>query len=187
MLKTATFAVAWGIIGLTAHAEERVAIRALSGQFEVVQNYQSGQGQEQGEFIEAIRFSDAAISQVGLANFPWPGIYHISPDERWMIRTQKTGSGESIGILYQLEANGRVSEVIGFNDLLWKVSDRTERLKKQELYHTKIAATHWSEDGKSLSVTLSGGNAAKSDDGFSSQITYDLESNKITLQAAAAK
>jgi hypothetical protein len=58
-------------------------------------------------------FRDSRISPVTLEGYPWPGRYSISPDEKWVLRTQKTGSGDNIGILYRIEKNGRVWEVIG--------------------------------------------------------------------------
>lgn len=174
--------ITWFIVAATAQAEERIAVKTSSGRFEVTQEFQGHKDQDIGEFLEIVRFRDKAFPNVRLTGVTWPGIYDISPDEHWMIRTQKTGSGESIAILYHVEENGRVSEVLGFNDMLWKISDQTSRLKHKDLYHTGVASIAWSKDSKSLDIVLSGGNNAKSEDGIETELTYEIETNKATIK-----
>lgn len=95
-------------LAAASHADETVAAKATSGQFHITQEYH-------GDFIETVRFANTTLPSVRLSGMPWRGNYHISPDEQWLLRTQKTGSGESIAMLYHIEENGRISEVMGFD------------------------------------------------------------------------
>ena len=99
---------------IVCHAKEVVA--APSGAFSIRQEYKAG------EFVEAISFRQAKVPVVALAGFEWPGLYSISPDEHWILRTQKTGSGDNMAILYRMEKTSRVMEVVGFDSLLWSRS-----------------------------------------------------------------
>ncbi len=176
-MKTITF-ITWFIVTSVLQAEERIAVKATSGRFEITQEYQGDRDQSDGEFLEVVRFRDTGFPQVRLSGLAWPGIYSISPDEHWLFRTQKTGSGESVAMLYRVEENGRVSEVQGFNGLLWTVSDVASRLEQKDLYHTCVAHLAWSEDGGSLEIVLRGSNVSKSGDGIDCRIQYDLKNNR---------
>ena len=176
------FTVAWFIVASMAHADERIAVKAASGRFVVTQEYKGDRDKGEGEFVEAIRYRDAAFPVVRLLGKPWPGDYYISPDECWMVRIQKIASGESIGILYRLENNGRVSEVLGFDELLWKISDQTSALKKEALFHTEVAAVYWSKNSDVLEVVLHGSAAASRDGKLESRVTYNLETHKASIK-----
>lgn len=164
----------------TAHAEEEVVAKATSGRFKVTQEYK-------GDFIEILRFSNPKLSAVRLSGLSWPGIYSISPNEQWVLRTQKTGAGDSIAILYRIEENGRVSEVVGFDELLWAISDTTSRLKKKELYHTCVAKFAWSEDNGTLEIVLRGSSGSQSGDGIECHTVYDLRANQAVVKATSSE
>jgi hypothetical protein len=173
--------ITWFIVVSALHAEERSAVKASSGRFEVTQEYQSDSDQGDGEFLEIVRFRDTGFPRVRLSGAAWPGIYSISPNEQWLLRTQKTGSGESVAMLYRVEENGRVSEVVGFDSILWGASDAASRLKQKELYHTGIAEAVWSEDIRFLEIVVRGSNASKSENGIECRIQYDLKSNRVVI------
>lgn len=175
-----TIIALFAVVATTAYADEEVAAKANSGRFEVTQEYR-------GDVVETVRFSNPKLSAVRLSGLPWPGIYSISPNEQWLLRTQKTGSGDSMAMLYRVEENGRVSEVLGFDDLLWGISDTTSRLKKKNLYHTCVSEFAWSKDSSILEVVLRGSNASKSGDGIECRIVYDLKANRATVKPTNSK
>lgn len=164
--------IIWLTASMLANADEKVAVNAVSGRFEVAQEYR-------GDFVETVRFLSPELPSIVLLGFSWPGLYHISPDEHCLLRTQKTGSGDNVAILYRIEENGRVSEVLGFNDTLWTASDTASRLKKKELYHTGVSEVKWAADSGSLEIILSGSNAAKTGDRIEIKLVYDLKGNKV--------
>ncbi len=161
---------------VSCFADEEIAAKAVSGHFEIVQEFR-------GISLETIRFPKGQFSPVQLAGYPWPGIYEISPDEQWVFRTQKVGAGESIAMLYRVEKNGRVSEVIGFNEALWKVADEKARLKRKQLYHTGIVSVGWSKDSSTLEIKFRGKNAEQSGDGIEVILVYDLKKSVISRKA----
>src|SRR5438045_8953280 len=61
--------------------------------YRVVQHYS-------GDWDASLRFRDGSHPDAPLASdpdrYPWPAVYDISPDDQWILRTQKTGSGENI-------------------------------------------------------------------------------------------
>jgi hypothetical protein len=150
---------------------EQVAT-APSGSFSIHQIHD-------GEWSETIVFSGSKLT-TRLSGFPWPGHYSISPDEHWILRTQKIGSGDNRAILYQIEKNGRVLEVTGFDEMLWNESDKVAKLKRNEMYHTGVDEVRWT-DGK-LIFALSGSNSKKSEDGIRGSWTYDLRTHSFTPQ-----
>lgn len=156
-------------------AEERVVVKALSGRFEVVQSFQVDGSQGDGVFSEWVRFREPPFHRVSLMGWAWPGIYSISRDENWLFRTQKTGSGDSTAILYRIEDLGRVSEVIGFDEMIWRFSDAISRWKQEDLYHTGVESIDWSADSSALEITLKGSLASKSGEGIVCGIRYDLK------------
>ena len=67
---------------------------------------------------------------------------------------------------------------MGFDDLLWKISDTTSRLKKKDLYHTGVSEVAWSKDKTTLEIVVAGTNASKDGDGIECRIIYNLKTNK---------
>jgi hypothetical protein len=39
---------------------------------------------------------------------PWPASFYISPDDQWILRIQKSGSGDNISYLYHFDAKCRL-------------------------------------------------------------------------------
>lgn len=126
---------------------------------------------------EKMVFTKAAVKEVALEIFPWRGLYYVSPDDRWILRDQKIGSGESEAILYRVEANGRVSQVVGFNDRLWFASDAVSRLKKKDLYHTGLRQVTWAADSKVIVLKIVGSHDGVSGDGIQTLVTCDIVKN----------
>lgn len=137
-----------------------------SGSFSIHQSYGDG-------WSEEIYFTGSKTTS-NLAGFAWPGRYSISPDEHWVLRIQKTGSGDNMAILYQIKENSQVVEVKDFDKKLWAASDKVARLKKAEMRHTGVTKVSWQE-GK-LTLDLSGLNGDVPDDVFSGSWTFDLKS-----------
>jgi hypothetical protein len=161
----------FGSICLTAADQEfevKVAAKAHSGTFKITQKYN-------GDFIETIIFRDSKRLPVILEGYMWSGNYIISPNDKWILRIQKTGSGDNIGILYQVEELGRVSQVVGFNELMWEFSDRNSKLKSNSLYHTGIEKAEWDKTSSLINLTISGSNIEKSGDGIKTLLAYDVK------------
>ena len=160
-------------LGTSSLGNEENTLKSRSGELMITQQYR-------GKRSEVIRFQDPEKSAVPLPVYPWPGNYKISPDESWIVRTQKTGSGESIAILYRIEKNGRISEILGFDDLLWNNSDAISQVKKAELYHTGVESIRWAKDSANIEITLRGSNASQSGAAHEIVLVYDLAHHTIS-------
>jgi len=76
---------------------------------------------------------------------------------------------------------------MGFDDLLWTISDATSRLKKTALYHTGVSEVAWSKDKTSLEIVVTGTNASKDGDGIDCRISYNLKTNKAVPKPSSSK
>jgi hypothetical protein len=76
---------------------------------------------------------------------------------------------------------------MGFDDLLWKISDTTSRLKKADLYHTGVSEVAWSKDKTTLEIVVTGTNASKSGDGIECSVSYNLKTNKALPKPSSSK
>lgn len=113
---------------------------------------------------------------------PWKPDFEKSPDGRWILYVQKTGSGDNIGWLYMVEDSGRVLRVESRLDALaWQLSDSIWKFKEAELYHTGIHDWTWT-DHQTLRFTLRG--TKESGVGIRLRLEYDLKTNKITRVAS---
>lgn len=173
-LTVVSFAAFFALVS-ASHGEEETVAKSASGRFHVTQEYH-------GDFVEMVRFRDPAHPAVQLPGLNWPGLYSVSPDDRWLLRTQKTGSGDSQAMLYHIEENGRVSEVLGFDALLWSVSDKNSKVKKKDLYHTCVLDFTWAKDGDSVEIVLRGSNVTEAEDGIECRISYNLKTHRAVIR-----
>jgi hypothetical protein len=95
-----------------------------------------------------LQFADKAKPQATFAAHPewysWPADYHISPDEEWIIRDQKTGSGENALFLYHVERDGRVWRLSQhLDDLVWSVLLTPLHLTRADYYHMEVVLVSW--------------------------------------------
>ncbi|MES2438603.1 MAG: hypothetical protein V4584_06040 [Verrucomicrobiota bacterium] len=144
--------------------------------------------EDTGGFKETLLFADKDLKPVELekGGFPWPAVYHFAPDEKTVLRTQKTGSGENVVMLYLIGQNGRVEEVPGFNDGLWKLADSVSPIKKKDLYHTGVSRASWAVDSSTLELVVRGSDARESGTGIEFPITYDLKTKTFRLTPSPA-
>jgi hypothetical protein len=153
----------------------KVAAAAPSGAFTIRQLF------VEVESIEVVEFKGRSGKPVELARYDWAGHYLISPDERWILRLQKIGAGSNIGILYSVEPNGRLMEVVGFNALLWDASDAVSSLKFPDLFHTFIKRALWSKDGQSLELNLVGTEAGDVRNGVDVWVVYNVKAHEAAV------
>jgi len=131
-----------------------------------------------------VRFTDSARSTVDLlerneAGLTWLPTFLVSPDRRWILCLQKTGSGENEAWLYRVDDAGRVFRLEQRLDrLAWNDSDRVSSLKFADLYHTGISDVIWTSHG-TLAFTLRGSDAKKSGSGLALRLEYDLAKGTI--------
>lgn len=97
----------------------------------------------------------------------WPGLFEISPNERFISHVQKTGSGDNYGALFARDADGLfrptaiASTPLPFSNAAWKFFQQTTQLKIA-LYHDGVEFLSWGDDGKCFEFSLHGTDTGES-------------------------
>ena len=136
-----------------------------------------------------LTFADKSKPEATLATEPewysWPADYHMSPDERWIIRDQKTGSGENALFLYHVEPNGqswRLSQHL--DDLVWYALLAPLRHTRDDYYHLEVVLASW--DLAAGKVHLKARATSNEEDENASfhgcGVTYDFKRHTIVLK-----
>jgi hypothetical protein len=95
-----------------------------------------------------LKFADNSKQEVTLAAHPewyaWPAVYSISPDEQWIIRQQKTGSGESALFLYRIGPNAQVWRMAQpLDDLIFATLLAPKHRTRDDYYHLEVIVVSW--------------------------------------------
>jgi len=88
-----------------------------------------------------------------------PAAWSLSPDEHWLARTQRTGSGTSILLLYHHTNDSRFTPAGGnrFGDVVYHFYAKHSGLTKEQqlIDHSRFEFYRW-EDSRFLIISLSG-------------------------------
>lgn len=76
----------------------------------------------------------------------WRGFYTISPDEKWILRIQKTGSGDNNAWLYEVK-NGAILPEQDLGVVAWNFHEKVSPFKHVPLYHTGFEFVEWDSEG----------------------------------------
>jgi hypothetical protein len=95
-----------------------------------------------------LEFADKSKPQATLAAHPewysWPADYRISPDEQWILRDQKTGSGENAVFLYHVLPDGQVWRLAQhIDDLVWRALLAPLHRTRNDYYHLEVVLVSW--------------------------------------------
>ena len=76
--------------------------------------------------------------------YSWPADYRISPDEQWIIRDQKTGSGENALFLYRIAPEGQVwRSAVPIDDVVFAALLAPLRRTRDDYYHLQVRVVSW--------------------------------------------
>jgi len=137
-----------------------------------------------GNWTTKIQYRGSHTADLTLdGDYPWPAIYHISEDERWMLQIQKTGSGENIAMLYRLEPNKQLWRMEQhLDDLAFTFLAHDSGVSRSDLYHTGIEFVSWDLKELTLQFTVHGTNVKESSKGINRELKYKLKDNVITAK-----
>ncbi len=143
------------------------------GTFEIVQHYE-------GDWTQSVRFIHASARTVILEQgISWPARYYISPDARWILRVQKSGSGDNISFLYHLDDHGQLSrkeERIG--ELGFAYLARQSGVP-HDLYHTGIEFESWDLKAGLMRFIIIGSDSNHSGNVVRRSLAYNLRAGTI--------
>lgn len=167
-LVAAVFVVVGGVAALAA--PPKYSVEVLEGE---------------GGWRAEVRFADSSRQPVGLmrgdeSGPAWTPLFDVSPDGRWILCVQKTGSGDNVAWLYTVDEAGRVLRVeTRLDEMGWQLSDRISKLKRSQLYHTGISDWKWTDRG-TLIFALRGSDVEKSGEGVTLDLEYDLARHTVS-------
>jgi len=146
------------------------------GTFRIVQHYYDG------SWKQVLRFADGHTRTITLEEgISWPALYYVSPDEQWVLRVQKSGSGDNISFLYHLDRHKqlwRKEEQVGEIGFAYLA---TQPGLPRNLYHTGIEFESWDLKAGQLHFTISGSDADRSGNGIHRSLTYKLQDGSICV------
>lgn len=140
--------------------------------FKIVQRYHD-------HWTETLEFTKRSPRPIILERGnTWPALFYISPDEQWILRVQKAGSGVNTSFLYRVESNHRVSRIEEqIDDLAFAFLGLNPDGLPEDLYHTGIEFTSWDLKTGSLHFTIHA--SSHSEKGIDRALVYKLHEHTI--------
>ena len=135
-----------------------------------------------GNWNEALHFTNGKYPDIILEKgISWPALFYISPDDQWILRVQKSGSGDNISFLYRIKPNGRLWGMDrSFSELALNFLKHSSGISRSDFYHTGIEFGDWNLATGILSFTIHGSSIKRSGEGFEEALIYDLKKDKFS-------
>ena len=146
------------------------------GTFTLTQHYA-------GNWTTTLHFNKGAHADVPFTeSYPWPAIFSVSPDEKWILQIQKSGSGDNISFLYTIDAARRLSPMDQpFGELAFAFVEHSTHVSFKDLYHTGIEFGAWDLKAGLLRVSVHGSSENQSGKGVDQVVLYDLKKHRFHL------
>jgi len=111
---------------------------------------------------------------------------YFSPDEQHLMRTQKTGSGDNVAILYKRGKDGRFHDTSSgefFDSHAWDYFDNVLGFpgSKVSRYHTWTHFLGWAADSETFGIELSARHLGEEYSVYGWRVHYSLKSGKFFL------
>jgi hypothetical protein len=165
--------------------------KAPSGKYTIVQRFIEPKDQQDnqdfGAWEATLHFSDKSKPDATLAADPdrylWPADYLISPDERWILRLQKTGSGENSALLYHVDSNGQVWRLEQhLDDLAFAVATARSHLSRSDYYHIGVGLVSWDVRAGLLHLKIGATADDRANSSINLKVVYDLHKHKMAAE-----
>lgn len=167
--------IVWLLFAECVFAEQQVT-ESPERTFRIVQQ-SNGEGWKQ-----TLHFTGEQTDEILLeAGISWAALYYVSPDERWILRIQKSGSGDNISYLYRVDLRRR----------LWKLENELATLgfeflrRRKEapsggVYHTGIKFRSWNMKRSHLHFSIHA-STDRLENGVERNLVYDLKGQEISV------
>ena len=173
------------LVSASAFGWEPLVTTVPSGRYRIVQQYNAPKDKPDGDgfWDTVLHFADHSKPDAILAtapdHYPWSADYHISPDEQWVLRIQKTGSGENSAFLYRVESSGRIwrSEQ-RLDDLACGTATAGSNLSRDDYYHVGVEFVSWDLSRQVLHLVIAGSPNDKGHPGLERKIDYRLKDGR---------
>jgi hypothetical protein len=177
-----------------ASASDPLVTKAPSGRFTITQRW------VRPDFIAAdtdcndsdcgwqavLQFADKSKPETTLAAPPewyvWPADYRISPDGQWIMREQKTGSGENALFLYRVASDGQVWRMVQhLDDLVFAFLLSPLHRTRGDYYHLEVLVESWDVGAGKVHLKASATPNDKDEKALikGRRVTYDFKNNVV--------
>ncbi len=145
------------------------------GTFIITQHYE-------GNWTSKLHFTKKVHPEITFTDdYPWPALFHVSPDDQWILQVQKSGSGDNISFLYHLDSRGRLRRMEQpFGELAFGYLQHAFGVPIADLYHTGIEFTGWGLHPAILRFSIHGSSAKNGGEGVSRELIYDLQKHNFS-------
>jgi hypothetical protein len=132
-----------------------------------------------GDCTTTIHFTRGARADVTFTDaYSWPALFYVSPDDRWVLHLQKSGSGDNISFLFRVDSEDRFWRMEpGLGELAFAFLEKQRLADKKDLYHTGITFDAWDLSRHRLLFTVHGSRVEHSGEGIDVPLVYDLQRN----------
>ena len=132
-----------------------------------------------GNWTTTIHFTRGTRGDFTLTDdYPWPGLFYISPDDRWILHIQKSGSGDNISFVFRIDSEGRFWRMEpGVGELAFAFLKQKGLADTKDLYHTGIGFDSWDLPRHRLLFSVHGSRIEHSGEGIEIPLVYDLQRN----------
>jgi hypothetical protein len=174
------------------NGQGQVVTKAPSGRYSIVQRYNKPKDdlqdkQDFGAWEAIVHFTDRSKPDATLAGdpdrYPWPATYCISPDEDWILRLQKTGSGENSAFLYHVDSNGQVWRLEQhLDDLAFAVVTARSHLSRSDYYHIGVELLSWNIAAGLLHLNISATAEDRDKPSIDRSVVYDIRKHRMVAE-----
>lgn len=165
--------------------------KSPSGRYNIVQRYtepkDAQDNQDLGAWEAVLHFADRSKPDATLATdsdrYLWPADYLISPDEQWILRLQKTGSGENSALLYHVNANGQVWRLEQrLDELAFAVATVGSHLSRSDYYHISVALVSWDIAAGLVHLKIFATPEDRANSPIDRKVVYDLRKHRMVAE-----
>jgi hypothetical protein len=165
--------------------------KAPSGKYTIVQRFIEPQepqdNQDFGAWEATLHFTDKSKPDAMLAADPdrylWPADYLMSPDEHWILRLQKTGSGENSALLYHVDSNGQVWRLEQhLDDLAFAVATAGTHVTRSDYYHIGVGLVSWDVASGRLHLKIRASAEDRAKPSINQKVVYDLRKHQMVAE-----
>jgi hypothetical protein len=165
--------------------------KSPTSRYSIVQRYVEPKGpqdnQDFGAWEAVLHFSDRSKPDATIAAEPdrylWPSDYLISPDEVWILRLQKTGSGENSALLYHVDSNGQVWRLEQhLDDLALAVATTGSHFSRSDYYHISVGLVSWDIASGLLHLKIRATAEDKANPAIDHKVVYGLRRHRMVAE-----
>ena len=163
------------ISGLLAEPISDDPVVSPKKSFAITQTHVEGNG-----YTTTVTFKNSRKSFVlQPSQMDWRGFYTVSPNERWILRIQKIGSGDDIAFLYEVKDEDIIPVQPNLGQTAWGFHEKVSAYENGSLYHTGFEFVAWDSSGNLvLKMHGSGGDQAHQVKDF--VVKYNLFNKQFT-------